>query len=74
VLTRLRLDERTRRYVAHRTTEGVSQRRSFAAYNARSPASSTEPWSVDPVLVVLAGSKTGAGESTLKRRRRAQRG
>ncbi|MBV9728342.1 MAG: hypothetical protein JO309_02790, partial [Pseudonocardiales bacterium] len=55
VLTRLRLDERTHRYVARRTTEGLSQReiiRCLQRYVARElyqalvrrpPSSSSKP-------------------------------
>jgi transposase len=41
VLTRLRLDDRTRTHYRRRTAAGLSKREASAAWNATSPASST---------------------------------
>ena len=70
VLARLRLDPRTRAYVARRTAEGLSKReiiRCLQRYVARELYHA--PGRTPRVLVVLAHHRDGAGGSTLKRRK-----
>jgi Transposase IS116/IS110/IS902 family/NUDIX domain len=74
VLSRMRCDPRTRDYSTAASPRDSVNPRPSAASSATSSARSTRSWSRPAALVVPAHPADGAGGSTLKRRRRAQRG